>query len=329
MVQEHLIRLLNIGTNVDFQEVVRWQVECGGKRIRPALTLLFAKAVGKKSEQDPSILAAAAGIELIHNFSLIFDDIIDQGNIRRGKKTTRAEFGDEMAILAGIQHRESIYHAARATGSKYYPRVSQIFSESISQMAEGERLDILFEQKKRSYDYFVTHQYNQVTEEEYLNMVWGKTGSLIRASCLLGTVVGDGTEEQIQAAGEYGTTLGYAFQIMDDYLDLFADERLGKTIGKDILERKLGNLVLIKALQNLDEQKQRALLDTIRGDLSDSERVTKAMNLINEGDGARLAKESANIYATKARKALEASFPDSQTRQTLGSLADYVVSRLF
>lgn len=322
-------RILKIGTTPDFEEVVHWQVECGGKRLRPALTMLFAEAVGKKSDQDPTILAAAAGIELIHNLSLIYDDIIDQGNLRRGKTTTRAEYGDEMAILAGIQHREAVDHAARETGMEYYPEVLEIFSKAISEMVEGERLDVLFEQKSRPYTYYKKHKYDLVTEQDYLKMINGKTASLLRGACAAGALVGGGTEKQIEAAAEFGTTIGYAFQIMDDYLDLFSDEKLGKDIGKDIIERKLGNFPLIKALQNLPSEKQELLLETLKGNLPDEERVSKVIDLINQGNGRDLARESAKEYVVKARTAIKTSFPDSDKKALLVKLADYAVSRLY
>ncbi|MHA2233161.1 MAG: polyprenyl synthetase family protein [Candidatus Hodarchaeales archaeon] len=328
-IREPMKRILKIGTTPDFEEVVHWQVECGGKRLRPALTMLFAEAVGKKNDQDPAILAAAAGIELIHNFSLIYDDIIDQGNLRRGKATTRAEYGDEMAILAGIQHREAVDHAARETGMKYYPQVLEIYSKAISEMVDGERLDVLFEQKSRPYTYYKKHKYDLVTEQDYLKMINGKTASLLRGACAAGALVGGGTEKQIEAAVEFGTSVGYAFQIMDDYLDLFGDEKLGKNIGKDIIERKLGSFPLIKALQNLPSEKQELLLETLKGDLPDEERVSKVMDLINQGNGRDLAREAAKEYVAKARNALEMSFPDSNTKGILAKLADYVVSRLY
>jgi geranylgeranyl diphosphate synthase type I len=329
MIREPMKRVLKIGTSSDFEEVVHWQVECGGKRIRPALTMLFAEAVGKKSGQDPQVIAAAAGIELIHNYSLILDDIIDQGNVRRGKPTTRAEYGDEMAILAAIQHRESIHHAARETGSECFPEVIWHYSQAISEMAEGERLDVLFEQKDRSYPYYTKHKYDKVTEEEYLKMIHGKTASLIRAACAVGAIVGGGTEEQIKAAEEYGIAAGYAFQIMDDYLDLFGDEKLGKDIGKDIIEKKLGNIALIKALQNLSPEKQEDLLNALKSDLPDEERISKVMDLINQGKGKSLARESSEKYVNNAKSALETSFPESEARMILSKMADYIVSRLY
>lgn len=328
MIQEPMKQFLKIGTSPNFEEIVHWQVESGGKRIRPTLALLFAETIGKRSPQDPTILAAAAGIELIHNMTLIIDDVIDHGTIRRGKPTTRAKFGDEMSILAGVLQRESVYHAARETGSEYFPEVYRIFSKTITEIVEGERLDILFEQKSRPFPYFTKHKFDRVTEEEYLQMINGKTASLIRTACTVGALVGGGTEKQIEAAGEFGSAVGYAFQIMDDYLDLFGDERLGKDIGKDIIERKLGNIVIIKALQTLPQEKQEVLLETMRSDIPEEERVSKVMELINQGNGRALTRETANEYITKAKIALETNFPDLEARKKLTKIANYVVSRL-
>ncbi|MFQ6125431.1 MAG: polyprenyl synthetase family protein [Candidatus Heimdallarchaeota archaeon] len=329
IIQEPMKRFLKIGTSPELEEIVIWQVESGGKRIRPALVLLFAEAIGKRSSQDPSIVAAAAGIELIHNMTLVYDDIIDQATLRRGKPTSRAEFGDEMAIMAGIQQREAVYHAARATGPKFFPKVSRMFSEAISELVEGERLDILFEQKDRPYSYYKKYKYDRITEADYLQMIKRKTASLIRTACAVGTLVSGGTVTQIAAAEKFGTAVGCAFQIMDDYLDLFGDERLGKVIGKDIIRRKLGNIVIIKALQNLPHTKQELILEIMRSNLPEEERVSKVMELINQGNGRSLAKESAEEFIVKAKKALEANFPDSNVRNILAQIADFVVSRLF
>ncbi len=329
MIQEPMMRFLRIGTSPELEEIVLWQVKSGGKRIRPALVLLFAEAIGKRNPQDPKIIAAAAGIELIHNMALVYDDIMDQATLRRGKPTSRAEYGDEMAIMAGIQQREAVSHAARATGPEFFPKVSKLYSEAISELVEGERLDILFEQKDRPYSYYKKYKYDRVTEADYLQMIKRKTASLIRASCAVGALVGGGTAEQIEAAEEYGTAVGCAFQIMDDYLDLFGDEQLGKDIGKDIIGRKLGNIVIIKALQNLPHEKQELILETMRNNLSEEERISKVMDLINQGNGRSLAKESAEEFIVKAKKALEANFPDSNVRNILAQLADFVVSRLY
>ncbi|MHA2501055.1 MAG: polyprenyl synthetase family protein [Candidatus Hodarchaeales archaeon] len=160
-------------------------------------------------------------------------------------------------------------------------------------------------------------------------MINGKTASLIRAACIVGCIVGGGNDQQIEAAREYGYAAGLAFQIIDDYLDLLGDEKLGKPIGKDIIERKLGNYVLIKALQGLPSEKQELLLETIQADLPDDERVEKAMELINQTDGARLAKETALNHIEKAKTPLDASYLDSSAKSMLISIADYLVSRLY
>ncbi len=329
LIQDEIKRLIKYRSTPDFEEVVGWQIDCGGKRIRPALTLLIVEAIGNKSIQETAILTTAAAVELIHNYSLVFDDIIDQGDLRRGKKTTRAKYGDELAIIAGLQLREIIDEAARQAGQEYFPKLSKLYSSTIDEMVEGERLDVLYEQKERSYDYYKSYQQKIVTEKDYMNMIWGKTGSLIKASCVAGAIIGDGSKDHITAAGEFGTGIGYAFQIMDDYLDLFAGAELGKQKGKDIIERKFGNYPLIKALQNLPADKKQELVEAIEGDYPESERVPKALNLIKQGKGDIEAKKTANELVQKAKSALETHFPQSKARDMLSGLAEYIVSRLY
>jgi geranylgeranyl diphosphate synthase type I len=118
--------------NNDFKDLVAWQTSTGGKRLRPALTLLFAEAFGSSSG-DSEVLSAAAGIELIHTYSLILDDIIDRGDLRRVQPSTRAKYGDEFAILSAIIHREAVFEAAKATG-KHMNQSIAMFLRQLKQL---------------------------------------------------------------------------------------------------------------------------------------------------------------------------------------------------
>ena len=242
-VEQKMYDYLLKDTHPDFIDLVKWQTYTGGKRLRPGLTLLFAEAFGANAN-DSKALSAAAGIELIHTYSLILDDIIDKGDLRRGKLTTRAKFGGEFAILSAIIHREAVYEAAKAT-EEYFNRSLEIYSKAIRQITEGERLDILFEQKEdRPSEYFMNHKYSSVSIEEYENMINGKTASLIIAACEIGALVGGASEDDQKIVAEYGYATGIAFQIADDYLDIFTEsDKFGKVVYKDIIEQKLGNFL--------------------------------------------------------------------------------------
>jgi geranylgeranyl pyrophosphate synthase len=319
------------GVHSDFKDLVVWQTETGGKRFRPALTLLFAKAFGI-SYKDPKALSAAAGIELIHTYSLILDDIIDRGDLRRGKQTTRAKFGDEFAILSAIIHREAVFEAAKAT-EKHFSDTIDLYSQTIRKLTEGERLDILFEQRAdREHDYFRTHQYKEVSFEDYRTMITGKTASLITAACTLGAIVGNASQADQEKAGEYGKAIGIAFQIADDYLDIFAvSEKFGKEVYKDIIEQKLGNFVIVRALQLLQPEDSQLLQDYLTDQrLKDEERVEKCVPLLEKSKVKEIVMKEAEEWSSKAISSLSAmQFKDDSIKVILENVAEFTVKRAF
>ncbi|MHA1972720.1 MAG: polyprenyl synthetase family protein [Candidatus Hodarchaeales archaeon] len=326
-----MLKFLNKEIDPDFKDLVCWQTSTGGKRLRPALTILFAEAFGG-SRTDPEVQAAAAGIELIHTYSLILDDIIDRGDLRRGKKTTRAKYGDEFAILSSIIHREAVFEAAKATG-KYQNITLAIYSEAIRQLTEGERLDILFEQKEeRSHEYFQKHRYTTISLKDYLGMIKGKTAALIAAACKIGAVISDATFEEQVCAEKYGWAAGLAFQLADDYLDMFAvSKEFGKVIYKDIIEQKLGNFAIVQAFKQLPENDSKDLHAYLTDpNLTDEQRVEKCVPLIEKAEVKELIMEEAEKWANKAKMILSTiELQDGKIRTFLEKIADFSVRRAF
>jgi len=317
-IEPAMLKFLTKGVHPEFKDLVSWQTSTGGKRLRPALSMLFAEAFGG-SHEDPEVQAAAAGIELIHTYSLILDDIIDRGDLRRGKKTTRAKYGDEFAILSSIIHREAVYEAARATG-KHQNITLEIYSEAIRRLTEGERLDILFEQKEeRPHEYFQKHRYKTVSLKDYLGMIKGKTAALIAAACKIGAVISDASLEEQACAEKYGWAAGLAFQLADDYLDMFAvSKEFGKVIYKDIIEQKLGNFAIVQAFRQLHPS------------LTDEERVLKCVPLIEKAEVKELIMEEAEKWANKAKMVLSTvELQNEEVRVFLEKIADFSVRRAF
>ncbi|MHA2244604.1 MAG: polyprenyl synthetase family protein [Candidatus Hodarchaeales archaeon] len=319
------------GLHEDFKDLITWQTRTGGKRLRPALTLLCAQAFGA-SLDDPEVLAAAAGIELIHTYSLILDDIIDRGDLRRGKQTVRAKYGDEFAILAGIIHREAVYEAAKATG-KHLTSTITIYSESIRRLTEGERLDILFEQREeRTHEYFIAHRYSKVTLDDYVRMITRKTASLLAAACRLGALVGGASIDEQACIENYGWAIGIAFQIADDYLEMFStSEKFGKEAYKDIIEQKLGNFVIVQALRRLNEDESNLLTEhLIDPTLSDEERIRKCIPLIEKADVKEIVIKEAKKWAHKAKMILlTVDFENEELRIVLEKIAEFSAGRAF
>ena len=204
-------------------------IKAGGKKLRPSLVVLSCEAVGGKSEDA---LKTAAAIEFIHTFSLIHDDIMDKDEMRRGKPSVHVLWGEPMAILAGDTIFSKAFEAIAETNMENVPPQKIIDAlktvvDSCIKLCEGQALDIGFEGNL------------DVMEDEYLNMIYKKTGALIAAATKAGAIMGGGTEEQIEALSEYGRLIGLAFQIQDDYLDVVSDaEKIGKPVGSDMLRVK-------------------------------------------------------------------------------------------
>jgi geranylgeranyl diphosphate synthase type I len=330
-VEPIMLNFLLKDLHTDFKDLIQWQTKTGGKRLRPALTLLFYQAFGAP-DYGSEALAAAAGIELIHTYSLILDDIIDHGDLRRGEPTVRAKYGDEFAILAAIIHREAIYEAARATGRFFNPTIT-IYSETIRRLTEGERLDILFEQKEeRHHEYFLNHRYSTITLNDYRKMITGKTAALLAAACKLGAIIGGASLDEQVCSEKFGWASGIAFQIADDYLDIFAiSKEFGKEVYKDIIEQKLGNFVVVQALRLLDQEKANQLKSFLTDPtLSDEERISKCMPLIEASTAKEVAMKEAEKWAHKAKMVLSTiSLKNEDLRVILEKLAEFAVRRAF
>ena len=330
-VEEKMYEFLLKDVHNDATDLVAWQTSTGGKRLRPALTILFAEAFGSSSN-DSEVLSAAAGIELIHTYSLVLDDIIDRGDLRRGHPTTRAKYGDEFAILSAIIHREAVYEAAKATG-KYFNETIDIYSETIRRLTEGERLDVLFEQKEeRENEYFKNHRFKDVTLTDYRRMITGKTAALLAAACRLGALVGGASLDEQACAEKYGWATGIAFQIADDYLDIFsAVDTFGKVIYKDIIEQKLGNFVIIQALKMLDENNAKILKEGVTDkNLTDKERIEKCVPLIEKSKVKKYVMIEAEKWSHKAKMILSTiDFKDVDRKRLLEKLADFSVKRAY
>lgn len=307
-----------------FVEAILYQIRTGGKRIRPALTLLSAAAAGGSFEDA---LPAAAAVELAHNYSLIIDDIIDHSELRRGKPTVWKKYGISIALLVAIHYRESISEALNDT--KDPPLFNEIMARTIKFITEGERLDILFEQAGREDEpYVIMNRYKEITLDMYIDMVYKKTGCLIETSCLLGALSANKDKKIYHALSNYGRALGIAFQIGDDIIDLFGSERkTGKVVGGDIIEHKLGNVVITLALKELNGKYKDKLLRILRTKNVGKENVKEVIRIISSYTKAREeAEKLRKRYVNEAIKSLE-KIPDSKYKTLLIELARFIETR--
>ena len=200
-------------------EPILYFLKMPAKKVRPLSALFAAKVVGGNVEDA---LPAATAIELFHDFTLVHDDIMDLDELRRGFQTMHVKYGNSTAILVGDAMIGLAFQQLMKSPQQYLVRVANIFSEALVKVCEGQALDKEFETR------------DQVSTDEYIDMIAKKTAWLIQVSCSLGAICGGGTEEQIEQLTRFGYLLGLGFQIQDDLLDFVADEeKLGKTVGSD------------------------------------------------------------------------------------------------
>ena len=230
---------------VGLYEPVEYTLALGGKRIRPVL-MLMAYNIYKEEVDD--ILSSASAIETYHNYTLLHDDLMDKADLRRGNPTVHRKWDENTAILSGDTMLVLAYQMMSQCAAPYLKEVMDIFNETALEIGEGQQYDMEFETR------------NDVTEAEYLEMIRLKTSVLLAASLQIGAVQGGASPEDARLLYDFGVQLGLAFQLQDDYLDVYGDPAIfGKKIGGDILCNKK-TYMLINALQRADEG-QRAELD--------------------------------------------------------------------
>ncbi|WP_297436187.1 polyprenyl synthetase family protein [Thermococcus sp.] len=298
----------------------------GGKRVRPFVVIRATEAVGGDPEKA---LYPAAAVEFIHNYSLVHDDIMDMDELRRGRPTVHKVWGVNMAILAGdLLFSKAFEAVAKAeVSSEKKARILEVLVKTSNELCEGQALDIEFETR------------DEVTVEEYLRMISGKTGALFDGSATIGAIVGTDNEEYIKALSKWGRNVGIAFQIWDDVLDLIADEeKLGKPVGSDIRKGKK-TLIVSHFFDNATDEDKAEFLRVFgkyagdaKGDALIHEdvmgEVARAIELLRKYGSIDYAAEYAKKLVREANEALKV-LPESEARKDLELLAEFLVEREF
>lgn len=206
-------------------DALRYMIQIGGKRLRPRLCLTVYSLF--KDSFDEGILGPTAGIEVFHSFTLIHDDIMDKSALRRGMPTVWTKWNDDTAILSGDVMCIDSYRRICQAPKECLGDVLELFNRTAAQVCEGQQYDMDFE------------SLSQVPMEDYMKMIGLKTGVLIACAAAMGAIIGGATERECEELYRYGYDLGLAFQVADDYLDAYGDEKqFGKPIGGDIINGK-------------------------------------------------------------------------------------------
>ncbi|MBU1680085.1 MAG: polyprenyl synthetase family protein [Bacteroidetes bacterium] len=286
-------------------------LESKGKRLRAFLVLLSAKAVGARYS---SVHNASLAVEILHNFTLVHDDIMDNANLRRGLPTVHIKYDLSTAILSGDNLIAIAYQNLLKDTKEKHKDVLSIFTQGIIEVCEGQSLDKEFETKSK------------VTIEEYLQMISKKTAALAEVCCSIGAILGGGSKTEISLLKNYGKNLGIAFQLQDDLLDVFGDEKeFGKIVGGDLREGKKTYLFL-KALE-LSKGKDRAMLNSvIKNNGVKKSEVASYKKLYEKLKVIEITAEQVEIYTKKALNSA-AKIKDEEAKALLIWLANSLTKR--
>ncbi|MDD1776349.1 MAG: polyprenyl synthetase family protein [Candidatus Methanomethylicus sp.] len=282
----------------------------GGKRMRPFLVVKSCELSGGDVRKA---LPAAASVELLHNFTLVHDDIMDNDLLRRGSPTVHTVWGIPMAILSGDLLFAKAFEVllAGTVSSDALRRSGQVLAEATVRLSEGQSLDMSFEDQL------------EVSEAEYLEMISGKTAALFEACAKIGCIIAGGNEDAIKSLGRYGWNMGMAFQIFDDYLGLTSKEEvLGKSVGNDIREGKK-TLIVIKTLETSVKEPLIRLLG--QKNASDAD-LTSLISEIKSHGILDYVRGKAVFYVESANSSIS-GFPDSPAKDELIELAEYTIMR--
>lgn len=288
----------------------RYLLSLGGKRVRPAVCLMAHELFGDIKEE---VWHAAIAIELFHNFTLIHDDIMDKAPLRRGFATIHAKYGLTAGILGGDAMSIYAYQALSKVDTNF-KKVLELFNITAIQVCDGQQMDMDFEQR------------NDVSSEEYIEMISLKTSVLLAASMKIGALIANAPQDQCDKLYAFGKNLGIAFQLQDDYLDAFGkSDKLGKQKGGDIIANKKTYLHL-QAVQNANKN-QLAEIDRWLDAEDEAEKVPSMLQLFQATGADRKCREAVEYYSNLAFENLAELSADKEQKRHLQSLAEDLLYR--
>jgi geranylgeranyl diphosphate synthase type I len=314
-IDQQLMRYLDHGKYEKLRKAMAHYPEAGGKRMRPVLAMLVAEAVGKRSR---AAIPFGCALELIHNFTLVHDDVMDKDEMRRGRPAVHILYDEPTAIIAGDALFARAYEILCDTDvpGEDLRKLVRSVSDTVYLIAEGQQMDIDFESRQT------------VGVEEYVLMVEEKTAVLFACAAEGGAIIGNGTAEQVRDMKECARLWGIGFQIWDDVLGVLGDERTtGKPVGNDIRNGKR-TLIIVHALERLTRpsKDRETLLAALGNEHATDEEVKEAIAVLERTGSIDFVTEQAQLYASDSKKLL-ACLPDSEEKQMLSTLIDYAVGR--
>ncbi len=294
-------------------EPIDYILQLGGKRIRPILTLIAADIF---SSDYKKALPAALAVEVFHNFTLIHDDIMDEAPLRRGKKTVHEKWNLNTGILSGDAMLILAYQFFESYESDVFQELAKLFSKTALEVCDGQQLDVDFETR------------NDVTIDEYIEMIRLKTSVLVAAALKMGAIVSNTNSKNADLIYDFGLNLGLAFQLQDDYLDTFGDpETFGKQIAGDIIENKKTYLYL-QALKLADKKDQQKLQFFYNQKMEDNSiKITEVTRIFELYDIPLLIKNEIESYTEKAFESLEEMTISESAKENLRNFGLWLMNR--
>ncbi len=289
-------------------QVVQYIIQNGGKRLRPALTILAARISGNTSD---AAMRVGAAMEMVHTASLLHDDVVDNAPTRRGRPSANSKWGNQISVLVG----DFFWcKACEIIVDLEQPRILATITKAIVGTTEGEVIELV---KSNDFD---------ITEDEYLHIIQYKTALLIAASCQVGAQLAGVSELLEVALKRYGMELGMAFQLADDALDYVSDfDRFGKSRGTDLREGRL-TLPVILALQRCDETEQRIVKDALLSPTHSDAQLAEVTAILEQYDCLADTRRRAEHHVARAKSHLD-PFKPSLENDALRGLADYSILR--
>lgn len=297
----------------DLYDPIRYVLSLGGKRIRPVLMLM---GYNLYREDVDSIMMPALGLETYHNYTLLHDDLMDRADVRRGHPTVHKKWNENAAILSGDSMLVLAYQRVAQCNPEMLPRVMELFTETALQIGEGQQYDIDFETR------------DDVTEAEYIEMIRLKTSVLLACALKMGGLLAGAPSADLEALYDFGEQLGLAFQLQDDYLDVYGDFKVfGKRIGGDILCNKKTYMLINAQLRANSAQRQELENWLAATDFDEEQKISSVTRLYDEIGIPELAQQKIQFYYDLAEKSLARIALPKEAKQNLWAYAQEMLNR--
>lgn len=315
MVNEFLDHLSYDRKPESLYEPIKYVLSMGGKRIRPTLMLL---AYNLYKENPEDILMNACALETYHNYTLLHDDLMDNADMRRGHLTVHKKWNDNTAILSGDSMLVLAFQRMMQCDTKHLKDILDLFTVTALEIGEGQQYDMEFETR------------NDVKEEEYIEMIRLKTSVLLACALKIGAILADASAEDADNLYKFGEQIGLAFQLQDDYLDVYGDSKVfGKEIGGDITSNKK-TYMLINAFNKANDAQREELTRWVSArDFDRNEKVNAVTHLYNEIGIDQLAQDKIAYYFAQSKKYLDAVNVPEEKKEELRKYAQKMMKRQY